>query len=301
MNIKIFNNFTDTLEYSKTISSFEKDILHRYLIQKWSIPEIIGDINILEGSSLLFLLIVNTLETLGRTNDTGCTIARDYLKYLKCNNEQFFKKIGIEDCVPYLHECTSIEKFVPALSYNALGKHYQDLIESETNTNIIIDRAVWQAVYLIVHAIYQKDERFASTWYQAVMSFYNNSVLENCLVAYVPGLSFFNRGVRHDKFCPVSGTADPDFWYTTDVSKVSAEFKQATKTVEALARYSYNNPNYIYNAKVLFTYGKSSSGALGFYKIDYTCVPYIITAVEVDIELIKVIKAVGDKSYESFK
>ena len=302
MNIKIFKNFTDILEYSKTISGPDKDNIRNYLLQKWSIPKIIDDINILEDASLLFLLMVNTLETLGRSNNDSCAMARDYLKYLKQNNEQFFKEIGIDNCAPYLHENTPADKQVPALSYTILGKYHQDLVESVFNTDIIINRAVWQALYLIVHSIYLKDERFAGTWYQVVMSFYDNSVLEDCLVKYVPNLSFFNRGVRHDKFCPVSGTRDPDFWYTMlDGTKVSAEFKQATRTVEALARYSYNNPSYIYNAKVLFTYGKSSSGTLGFYKIDYTCSPYIITAVKVDTKLIEVIKAVGDKSDESFK
>ena len=134
------------------------------------------------------------------------------------------------------------------------------------------------------------------------MSFYDNSVLEDYLVTYIPNLNFFNRGVRHDKFCPVSGTRDPDFWYTTnDGIKVPAEFKQATRTVEALAQFSFNNPSYIYNAKILFTYGKSNSGVLGFYKIDYTCTPFTITAVDVDDKLIEVIKAVGDKSNENFK
>ena len=302
MNIEIFGNFNDALEYSKSIPETERETVRAYLYNKWYKPEIIGEVDILTGASPLFLLIVNTLETRGRSDEISCGIALDYLLYLSRNNKQYFEKIGIDDCEPYLHESQHIVKLVPALSYIALGKHFQYLQESKNNPDIKIEQALWQIVYLIVHAIYHKDARFAGTWYQTAIGFCDNSVLEDSLTTYVPGLSFYDRGVRHDKLCPVSGTSDPDFWYIdTNGTKAPAEFKQAIKTVEALARYSYNTPSYIYNAKFLFTYGRTNTGALGFYKIDYTCSPYTIKAVEVDNQLIEIIKAVGDKVNENTK
>jgi hypothetical protein len=51
----------------------------------------------------------------------------------------------------------------------------------------------------------------------------------------------------------------------------------------------------------LFTYGRTKTGTLGFYKIDYTVPQYTIEAVDVDDQLIEVIKTVGDKVYENNK
>lgn len=295
MNIKIFSSFDEALAYHDSVSETERETVRIYLHNKWSIPEIVGDIDILTDTSLLFLLIVNTLETLGRSNNTSCKIALDYLKYLSNNNKQYFESIGMEDCEPYLHESQYIG-MVPTISYCILNKHFKDLADSETNPNIKISKAFWQAMYLIVQAIYHKDERYAGTWYQTVVGFFDNFILEHSLTTYVDGLTFFNRGVRHDRFCPVSGTHDPDFYYqVADGIIVPAEFKKATKTVGALARYSYNNPDYIYKAKVLFTYGEIDFGVLGFYKIDYTVSPYTIESVPVDNKLIEIIKAVVDK------
>jgi hypothetical protein len=254
------------------------------------------------GASLLFLLVLNTLETRGRSDKVSCKIALDYLQYLNLNHEKYFINIGIEKCKPYLHKNPYFDEPVPALSYAMLGQHLCALSKSINNPAIKIDQAVWQAIYLIVHAIYLKDIRFAGTWYQTAVGFYDNFVLEDSLTTHVPGLNFFDRGVRHDKLCPVSGTGDPDFWYTAPNGiKASAEFKQATKTVEALASYSFKNPSYIYNAKFLFTYGRTKTGILGFYKIDYTVPQYTIEAVDVDDQLIEVIKTVGDKVYENNK
>lgn len=296
MNIKIFSNFDEALTYHNLISETDRETVRTYLYNKWSIPRIIGDIDILTDTSLLFLLIVNTLETLGRSNNTSCKIALDYLKYLSNNNKRYFENLGIEDCEPYLHESQYVG-MVPAISYCILNKHFKDLADSEVNPSIKINRAFWQAMYLVVQAIYHKEKRFAGTWYQIVVGFFDNFILEYSLTTYIEGLTFFNRGVRHDMLCPVSGTRDPDFYYqVADGIIVPAEFKKATKTVEALARYSYNDPDYIYKAKVLFTYGLTDAGAFGFYKIDYTSSIYTIEPVKVDSKLIEIVKAVGDKN-----
>jgi hypothetical protein len=105
------------------------------------------------------------------------------------------------------------------------------------------------------------------------------------------GLSFFNKGVRHDMLCPVAGTSDPDFLYE-DVSgaKFSAEFKRPTVTVDSLADYAFKKPKYIYNADLLFTYGRTNAGSCGFYKIDYTKSPYTIEALPATEALISIIQ-----------
>lgn len=302
MEIKIFESFEDALTYNNTVQETDKELLYAYLYKKWYRPEIVGEIDILTKASLLFLLVLNTLETRGRSDKVSSRIALDYLQYLNLNNEEYFVSIGIEKCVPYLHENPHFNELTPSVSYTKLGQYLCVLNESINNPNIKIDRALWQTIYLIVQAIYLKDIRFAGTWYQVAISFYENFVLEDSLTTHVPGLSFYDRGVRHDKFCPVSGTRDPDFWYTaSNGTKAPAEFKRATKTVEALAGYGFNNPDYIYNAKFLFTYGRTKTGVLGFYKIDYTVPQYTIEAVDVDDQLIEVIKAVGDKVYENNK
>jgi hypothetical protein len=293
MNIKIFKSFTEALDYSKAIPKADQEAMRAYLQKKWQRSEIIGDIDILADASLFFLLIVNTLEELGRSNNVSCELSCEYLTFLNNNRCQFFKNFGFEECSPYIHKTY---KSVISLDYEIFGKQYEILNKAKLDPSVSVNQAFWQAVYLIVHAIYLKDTRQASTWFQAAVSFYKNSVLEYGLTTYVPGLSFFNRGVRHDKLCPVSGTSDPDFWYlTSDGLKFPAEFKQPTKTIEALAYYSFKYPDYIYNAKFLFSYGQTANGILGFYKIDYTRSPFTITAIDVDRQLIEVIKATGNK------
>ena len=287
MNIKIFKSFTEALDYYKAIPEADQEAKRIYLQKKWQRPEIVGDIDILADAGLFFLLIVNTLEELGRSNNISCELACEYLTFLNNNHCQFFKNFGFEECVPYLHKNY---KSVISLDYNIFGKQYEILNKAKLNTSVSVNQAFWQAVYLIVHAIYQKDTRNVGTWFQTAVWFYNNSILEYGLTTYVPGLSFFNRGVRHDKLCPVSGTKDPDFWYlTSDGLKFSAEFKRPTKTIEALAYHSFKYPDYIYNAKFLFSYGQTANGVLGFYKIDYTRSPFTITALDVDSQLIEII------------
>lgn len=292
MNIKIFKSFPEALDYYKAIPEADQEAMRTYLQKKWQRSEIVGDVDILVNAGLFFLLIVNTLEELGRSNNISCELACEYLTFLNNNHCQFFKNFGFEECAPYLHKKY---KSVISLDYEVFGKQYEILNKAKLDPSVSVNQAFWQAVYLIVQAIYHKEARYAGTWYQTAVGFFNNFILETSLTTYVAGLTFFNRGVRHDMLCPVSGTRDPDFWYqVADHVIVPAEFKRATKTVEALARYSYNDPNYIYNAKVLFTYGSTKAGVLGFYKIDYTVSPYTIEQVQVDSKLIEIIKAVGD-------
>jgi hypothetical protein len=179
------------------------------------------------------------------------------------------------------------------MSYDMLGKHLADFTAHYkiTNSRKPPVYGIWQTIYLLIMAIYHKEERQLDTWVQSAKNFYSNSELEFGLNDNIPGLSFYNRGVRHDMLCPVAGTSDPDFLYkNTEGQHFAAEFKKPTITVESLANYAFKHPEYIYNAKFLFTYGKTNNGAYGFYKIDYTKVPYVIEQISTSDTLIQVIQ-----------
>lgn len=289
-NVKIFESFDAIMEYHNSLSPEEQETLRQNLIEKWKDTHVTLDVDIISDAKLWFLLVLDTLEVLGRTNKKSCAIAYNCLQYLYRWNRKFFTEIGITLCKPYLHKD---HELVPSINYATLGKHFEKLFEHFKTTN---DRkppvnGIWQTVYLIIQAIYHKEERQDTTWFQTARTFYDNYLYETDLNTNMPGLAFFYRGVRHDILCPVAGTSDPDFLYeNSDGTKFSAEFKRPTRTVESLAEYAFKKPKYIYNADLLFTYGKAAGGGYGFYKIDYTKSPYTIEALPATEALISVIQ-----------
>jgi hypothetical protein len=289
-NVKIFDSFDSIIDYHNSLQAEEHEELRQSLIKKWKDTYITENVDIISDAKLWFLLVLNTLEARGRANKKSCAIALCCLRNIYRGRANFFGEIGVTLNEPYLHKDFGL---VPSMSYIELGKHFEKLAEhfKITNSKKPPDIGVWQTVYLIVQAIYHKEERQADTWFQTAKTFYENYLYETDLNNNMPGLTFFYRGVRHDMLCPVAGTSDPDFLYKNASGvKFSAEFKRPTVTVDSLAYYAFKKPDYIYNADLLFTYGRTNAGNCGFYKIDYTKSPYTIEILPATEALISTIQ-----------
>jgi hypothetical protein len=88
----------------------------------------------------------------------------------------------------------------------------------------------------------------------------------------VSDITFKKTGSTHLSLDSGWGKGVCDFICTHDGVNIDGEFKRPTKNVCALAVHAYNHPDYIYNAKFLYTYGPYSdySTEYAFYEIDYT-------------------------------
>lgn len=262
------SNFREIVDKYNNLSADNKDLLLNELRTKWRGTELTKDVDIISDANLLYLMVVDALEALPRKGDKNRPALA--LSYLKASESKFLNSLGINKSL------VKEEVYAPAVSYVILGSC---LAQKES-----VSKSFWRAIYLIVNAIFVKEERYVGPWFDTAEFMYGNFLSEDYLVNTIPGLMFNSRGVRHDMLCATNGTADPDFLYTEHGLTYTAEFKLPTRTVEALARYGYNNPKYIYNADILFTYKASESR---FYKIDYT-VPDIIKNTAYTIEALNI-------------
>lgn len=300
-NLPIFCSLSEINTYYNSLTSEQHEALKEELYNKYKdSKQVVGNVDILNKASLGFLLVADVLEKRGRSSNVGCSIALEYLLLLYEKRLEYCNSLGVTLCDPYLHKkffYKGAERQVPAMDYNRMCSLYANYHASRET-----DIAAWQIVYLITHSIFQKKERMETPWFDAGESFSSTAMFEASLEKSIAGLTYCNRGVRHDMYCPVCGTKDPDFLYTTSDGTIhTAEFKRALKTVKAIANYSEQKPEYIYNADYLFTYGPLDNiyGCSNFYIIDYTRVPYTITALPAADEAFNKIRNSQEALYET--
>lgn len=250
------------------LSDIDREKLLVDLRAKYSNTELTKDVDIISDANLPFLMVVDALESLPKKGDSSRSELA--LTFLMAQGVDEIAKLGICYC-----EVKAGVK-APAISYINLGNYLQN-----KNT---VPKDFWRGVYLIINAIFVKEERYVGAWFDSAEFFYGNFLSESYLVATIPGLDFNNKGVRHDMLCATNGTSDPDFLYTEHNIIYTAEFKLPTKTIEALAEYSRKTPKYIYFANILFTYNINDSR---FYKIDYT-LPDLATNKSYTIEALNI-------------
>ena len=269
---------TELKKFHDDLSETEQEEVLLKLKDKYMHTDVTKDIDIISDATLPFLLVLDAIEELPRKGSKNRS--KLALDFLNAQGADELAKLGIQYC----EAKTGIKTYT--ISYVDLGTYLQG-----KNTT---DRDLWRGVYLIINAIFVKEERYVSAWFDTAKFFYGNFLSETYLVDTIPGLSFNNKGVRHDMLCATSGTADADFLYTEFNITYTAEFKLPTKTISALAAYGYKNPSYIYNANILFTYDIISSK---FYKIDYTIYdyntgkPYTITVLDITSDSSRIIKS----------
>lgn len=277
-------SFEQILEfYSSLTDDTIKDITKELTTRFSKNSTLNAVINITDGAPLLTLLVIDAVECYGRQSDFGCDISREYLHFIYevCDKQQIHTLLKL--CSPYSHKDYyrhDKKALVPALSYEDIGKLLRDFFEKKP-----IDTAAWRLVYFTTNAIPRKSQREDSSWFEAAKSFFITSIFEDFLSKHMSGLTLHDRGVRHDMYCPVSGTSDPDFYYNTETGKFTAEFKRARKTVPALAKHAFDSPSYIYNANYLLTYGIFNYYPVeqkAFYFVNYLDSPYSFTRLDID-------------------
>lgn len=239
-------------------------------------------VNITNGAPPLTWLVIDAVQCYGRGSDFGCEIARGYLRYIYDMQIKLQLPTILELCQPYSHKDfyqNGQKALVPAVFYHKLGLLFRDFYENnKTNSDS------WRLIFFITAAIHKKDIREDSSWFEAAKSFFVTFIFETFLSSTIPNIELHDRGVRHDMYCPVSGTHDPDFYYTSENGRFTAEFKRALKTVPAIAKHAFNNPSYIYNTDFLFTYGIINYYPVEqkmFYLVNYTEKPYTITKLDI--------------------
>lgn len=243
-------------EYNKLSESARIELLNK-LRAKYLNTDLTKDVDIISDASLPFLMVVDAIEELPRKgNKHRPALALDFLA-AQSIEELSWLGIDYQEAKPGVLTYT--------ISYLNIGKYLEN--------KDIVNKNLWRGIYLIINAIFVKEDRYVGAWFDTIKIFYSNFLSESYLVATIPGLKFNNAGVRHDMLCATSGTSDPDFIYVENNVAYTAEFKLPTKTVGALAAYGYKNTGYIYNAKILFTYDVDSSQ---FYKINYTIPDYYL-------------------------
>lgn len=277
-------SFAKILEYYRSLTDEAITEVIKQLTTRFSNNSTLNAvINITDGATLLTWLVIDAVECYGRQSDFGCDISRDYLYFIyeECDKQQINTLLKL--CAPYSHKDYyrhGKKALVPALSYEDIGKLLRDFFDKKP-----IDTAAWRLVYFVTNAIHHKNQREDSTWFEAAKSFFITSIFEDFSYKNISGLVLHDKGVRHDLYCPVSGTGDPDFYYSTETGKFTAEFKRAIKTVPAIAKHAFNNPSYIYNANYLLTYGVVNYYPVerkAFYFVNYTDSPYSITRLDID-------------------
>jgi hypothetical protein len=277
-------SFEQILEYYHSLTDdTTKEVIERLTDRFSNNSTLNAVVNITDRATLLTWLVIDAVECYGRQSDFGCDISRDYLYFVyeECDKQQINTLLKL--CAPYSHKDYyrhGKKALVPALSYEDIGQLFRDFYDKKP-----IDTAAWRLIYFTTNAIHHKNQREDSSWFEAAKSFFITSVFEDFLSKHIPGLALHDRGVRHDMYCPVSGTGDPDFYYTTETGKFTAEFKRALKTVPALAQHAFNNPSYIYNANYLLTYGIVNyypAERNAFYFVNYTDRPYSFTRLDID-------------------
>lgn len=295
IQLPTITSLDEIFEYYEKIPKEEYSSLTNKLKNKWN--HLCTEVDLFAFVDLLFLLVIDVLETRGRGDRSSCIIAQTCLQKIYAQYKNSLDNYVVY-CDPFLEHTPHIAINYPCLPYKSVVKDLVNQVRHARATNRLPVAAdgKWFIGYLIIHAIYHKDERMEGTWVEAVESFYDNSDFEYIMLK-VPGISFYDKGVRHDMLCPVSGTADPDFFYEpAPGKKYTAEFKRPTVNVDRLAQYGLDNPKYIYYVDYLFTYGARDTGKVGFFKIDYTNkYSYTIEEVLVDSELLNQIKEMSDK------
>lgn len=277
--------FEQIINYYYTLTDTNIPVVEKKLANRFSNEQnhqLNKVINITKNAPLLTLLVIDAIECYGRGSDFCCDIAFDYLYYIKQNCMKQQIDTDLELCEPYSHKNYiryNQKVLAPALSYHKIGELFKNFY-----VHNLVDEKAWRLVYFITNAIYHKEQREASSWFESAKSFFITSIFEEVVHNNIDGLELYERGVRHDMYCPVPGTGDPDFCYSNGNGKFTAEFKRALKTVPAIARHASTNPSYIYNANYLVTYGIFNyypPETKAFYMVDYNKNPYVINRLDI--------------------
>jgi hypothetical protein len=256
----------------------------------------LGDqIDIISDAPLKFLEIAEQIEALPKNSSKRAKLALDYLidnqTYLKANQKTLTESpIHLKSRLA--SDGSKEEVYATA--------DYADLITlgQEYKTKNFLNTAVWRTIYLLVNTIPSDEKRYQATWVETFIQFVDNAVLEFTTVDKVPGVTFNLLGSEHRALESGWGKGICDFKVYQDGRSIDGEFKKPTRHVTALAYYAFNDPAYIYNAKLLYTYGSLTGIEPNqFYVIDYINVDptyknkFSIRKLDIDFDATKLINA----------
>jgi hypothetical protein len=216
-------------------------------------------VDIISDAPLSFLRKAAEIEALPKDSSIRANIALKYL--IDAKDELARIKDGI------VRVKSNKQYFYATVDYGDLTT-YLDTYKK----NKFLNTSVWRTLYLMINTIPADKERMQATWFEHLAHFSDNSILEFATVRNVPGVAFKATGSAHGSLDSGWGKGICDFVCTRAGLTLDGEFKRPTKNVCALAAHAYKNPGYIYNAKILYTYGPYSeyNTEYAFYEIDYT-------------------------------
>lgn len=225
-----------------------------------------SQIDIITDAPLSFLLIADEIEALPKNSSARASIA---LQYLVGNQVELTE---IEDGIVQVKHEQDKYGFYTTVDYDDLTKYMADYKSGKS-----LSTRVWRTLYLMINTIPTSEERKQATWLDNLVTFSDNSILELAIVKNVPGVAFKQTGSAHLSLESGWGKGVCDFSCTRAEGVLDGEFKRPIKNVSALAAYAYKNPEYIYNAKILYSYGPFSDYTTdnAFYEIDYTRPDYM--------------------------
>ena len=256
----------------------------------------LGDqIDIISDAPLKFLEKAEQIEALPKNSSKRAKLALDYLidnqTYLKAN-QKILSESPIHLKSRMASDWSKEEVYATA--------DYADLITlgQEYKAKNFLNTTIWRTIYLLVNTIPSDEKRYQATWVETFVQFVDNAVLESTIVDKVPGVTFNLLGSEHGALESGWGKGICDFKVYKNGHSIDGEFKKPTKNVTALAYHAFNNPDYIYNAKLLYTYGSLTGIEPNqFYEIDYINVDptyqnkFSIHKLDIDFDATKLINA----------
>ena len=238
-----------------------QDNSEKALALRAKLRHLASQIDIISDAPLSFLLVAEQVEALPKNSSARANIALQYL----INNQVELSEI--EDGIVQVKHKQNESSFCSVVDYDALTDHMTDYKNGKN-----LSTRVWRTLYLMINTIPTSEERRQATWLDNLINFSDNSILELAIVNNVPGVTFKQSGSAHLSLESGWGKGVCDFICTRRDGTVDGEFKRPIKNVSALAAYAYKNPDYIYNAKILYSYGPFSdyTDTNAIYEIDYT-------------------------------
>lgn len=218
-------------------------------------------VDIISDAPLNFLKKADEIELLPKNSSNRAYIA---LKYLIDAEDELS---SLAEGIVRIKQKSDDYSFCATVDYGDLTEYMTTYKKGKP-----LSSSVWRTLYLMINTIPTGRDRMQATWFDNLAHFSDNSILELAVVKNVSNVVFKATGSSHLSLDSGWGKGVCDFVCTRDGINIDGEFKRPTKNVCALAAHAYKNPDYIYNAKILYTYGPYSdcSAEYAFYEIDYT-------------------------------